>query len=415
VDLFELVGAWMDAPKRFLVLLAQLEIQARFVDFAWNPDFCHSRAAELIVNLVRDPATGVRVRTILLALLRDFCQCKGGDEYLDSLSSLGLFDHIPAFFQRCSSPEQFATVVEFVGARAVRDPLSVDLLLEAVPFDRFLGNEDFQAPTIQMFENVLLKSEISEASVSPVFSLLEHFCSVPAVSCVFPLVRLLARLCQTPRYRDFIPSFCEQICEWFDRFAQSDAQLLDEFTVMVSHFLGCDLSRLAPLIERLVQVVDAGKGTLFLVSTLTELLKSEFGVTWRNRSELLFRWIVEHFDLNVCAEEKVAFVRCLGSLIRFMTREIVSQNVGTLLDVFRDIVHCDCPKLFIGVMYSLIELQDVEDALGTGRHVLTDFMAEEAGAFDGILDEESGDSQDALQVLLDIANARLQYEESIRS
>jgi hypothetical protein len=52
---------------------------------------------------------------------------------------------------------------------------------------------------------------------------------------------------------------------------------MDQFAVMVSHFLGCDLGRLAPLIERFIQVADARKGSFLLVSTLTEIIKSDFG------------------------------------------------------------------------------------------------------------------------------------------
>jgi hypothetical protein len=150
------------------------------------------------MHLVREPSTPTRVGTILLALLRNFCECKGGDEYLDCLSSHRLFDHIAAFFQRCSGPEEFRTLIQLVSARAMRDPQSVGLLLEAVPFGRFLENEETRGPMIRMFENVLLKSEISDASVAPVLGLLEAFCSVSDVSCVFPLVRLLTRLCQSP-------------------------------------------------------------------------------------------------------------------------------------------------------------------------------------------------------------------------
>jgi hypothetical protein len=411
VDLFELVDAWPDAPKRLLVLLAQFEIQARFIDFAWNPDFCDSCAAELIVHLVRDPSTPARVGTILLALLRNFCECKGGDEYLDCLSSHGLFDHITAFFQRCSGPEQFKTLIEFVGARALRDPQSVGLLLEAVPFGRFLENEETRDPMIRMFENVLLKSEISDTSVTPILDLLEAFCSVSDVSCVFRLVRLLARLCQNPRYLSFVASFSELFGEWFDCFAQSDDQLMDQFAVMVSHFLECDLGRLAPLIERFVQTADAGKGTFLLVSTLTEIIKSEFGSAWRHQSDMLFRWIVDRLDWEISAQEIATVIRCLVSLIRFVAPDIVSQNAAPILDLFHRLVHCDSPKMLIGVMYGLIELQDIEDALGTNRQMLVDFMAEEGEAFDEVLDREFGDSQGALQVLLDIVNERLQQEE----
>jgi hypothetical protein len=406
--LFELVEVWPDAPNRVLTLLSQFEIQSRFIGFGWNPDFCDLRAAELIVNLVRDPAASDRVRTILLALLRNFCDCEGGGEYLDALSARGLFDHIPALFQRCSSPEQFTALITFVAASALTDPQSVGELLEAVPFERFIEKEDIHAPMVRLFENILLKSEIPDALVAPVLGLLEAFCSVADVSCAFPLGRLLARLCESSRYRACAASFCELICqlicELFDRCAQSDASLLDQFAVVASHFIGCELSHIAPLIEGLFQAVDTGKGTLLVVSTLTEIIRKQFSSGWRKASDLLFRWIVDRLDLDVCAKEKVTVLHSLGSLIGFATPEIVSRNAATILEVLHHVIHCNYPKLLIGVVYGLIELQDVEDILGTGRHVLVDFLAEEGEAFDEILDEESEDLQNALQVLLKFAN-----------
>jgi hypothetical protein len=143
VDLFELVEAWPDAPNRVLTLLSQVEIQSRFIGFGWNRDFCDSRAADLIVNLVRDPAASDRVRTILLALLRNFCDCEGGGEYLDALSSRGLFDHISALFQRCSSPEQLTALITFVAARALTDPQSVVELLRPFRLRDLLKTKTF--------------------------------------------------------------------------------------------------------------------------------------------------------------------------------------------------------------------------------------------------------------------------------
>jgi hypothetical protein len=267
---------------------------------------------------------------------------------------------------------------------------------------------------VRLFETVLLKSEIPDAFVAPVLDLLDAFCSVADVSCAFPLGRLLARLCESPRYRACAASFCELICELFDCCARSDAQLLDQFAVVASHFIGCELSHIAPLIEGLFHAVDTSKGALLVVSTLTEIIRSQFSSAWRKALDLLFRWIVDRLDLDVCAKEKVTVIHCLGSLIGFATPEIVSRNAATILELFHHVIHCNYPKLLIGVVYGLIELQDVEDILGTGRHVLIDFVAEEGEAFDEILDEKSGYLQDALEVLLNIANEQLQHEESIR-
>jgi hypothetical protein len=233
-DFFDLVQCWPSNQPRFLILLRTFEIQSQFEHLPWLPSFHESRADALLVHLLTDEFSTFDIFTILFDIFRNFCNLATPD-YLSALISSGLLDHLPLTCQTCPTVDGFIHLIDFVIPCASKSPSIIAAIVDHVPFERFMCHSDVQRKMIGVFASLILSP--SPLDQDRLFGLFAHFAVAAEPSTVPPLLKLTARIAESPERRDRLLScdaICAGLCDFFDRLASVNSSIQDQFAAIVA-------------------------------------------------------------------------------------------------------------------------------------------------------------------------------------
>jgi hypothetical protein len=185
------------------------------------------------------------------------------------------------------------------------------------------------------------------------------------------------------------------MCEWFDGQGAQDFAVQNAVAAIIT-FAEPDVGPLAEVVDRLIEVVLTGEATSICIASVAEVVKFDTRERWRVVYDPLFVAILRYREATSTADVR-RIVKALVTLLRFATPGVVSANVDAVMDWFGAVVPSKNAAVAASVLTGVLEMQAIEDRIGSGRQVVVEFCDENAD----FLDELGCDPPEAIGLILE--------------